>query len=140
MLNEKEKHLMELTAQLWDAFVESIPQDDRGPRSSKSPRPSGYREKGVHINEDDIHDFRKAIHDLQRIVQARALRNLVNLSLQDLFEGEVKSMYPKAEGIKISIKFTEKHTDITPRSITLGEDGSTVVGKMKPTQDDEDEY
>lgn len=69
MKTEDEK-VLELLADAWNAYLESRPEC----KSYMVPVGNGAARKSSLVD-DDLIDFRKAIHDAQRIVMARAWRN-----------------------------------------------------------------
>lgn len=131
MYTEKEKVVLQKLGEAWNYFVNLLEPDQRNPANRHS-------KAGVSIVDDDVHDFRKAIHDADRIIQARAMRRVQNTSIDDLTTTLIKIKYPKAENITVVAKFKEKNIDIEDREVALT--GSTAAKAQICEDNDPDLY
>jgi hypothetical protein len=126
---------MNKAGELWTLFVEGQSKQ----KVSKYSKP-------VPVKDDDFHDFRQAIHTIQRIIQSKALRKLEEATIQDIIKNEIIATHPGAHSFSIQVDFKDTTSETRKKSARLdqesdhlyildnGREDERAVNLMSPSQ------
>jgi hypothetical protein len=147
VLSKEHQLMLQKTSELWKLYINH--QKEAGDKKGKH---GGY--KATALKDDDLEDFRNAIHTIQRIIQSKALRHLEDITLPEMIKREILATHPGAHSFDIKVNFKDTTHETRSKSAVLdipsdhmyitdnGKEDEKAVNLMagSPSDDDDDDY